>query len=405
MISAMFRIMGLGLWRDRGAVLLAFALPSLVFAIFASIFSGATEGELHLRVGVVLDTEDGAWADFAESLHEIPGVKLTLLAGMSAEELAQKVRRGDLDTGLVVQGTPEPADALFTVLMEPSRRIAAVSLEGLLRQHLSQHAPQILARRQLEAAEPAVGGYTAEQRAMAEARLQAMSSSPATGPARAPSNPPLVGIRSVHSTTADAISGRGGLAYYAGATTILFLLLSAVNAGMASLEERQSGVEERLLLGMSARARMLVGRFLFLVCLGSVQAAVIFLVARLGFGLPVENAWLEVSAVTLACAIASAGLALLVLSLCHTAQQAATFSSFFVLVISAVGGSMVPRFMMPEWLQTLSWFTPNAWAIEGYYGAIMRGDSWSNTLRACGTLAAAGLGCLLLAALPLRKPA
>ena len=50
-MSVIFRVMALGLWRDRGALLLAFALPSMVFAIFASIFAGATEGEPGGRPG------------------------------------------------------------------------------------------------------------------------------------------------------------------------------------------------------------------------------------------------------------------------------------------------------------------------------------------------------------------
>ena len=37
-----------------------------------------------------------------------------------------------------------------------------------------------------------------------------------------------------------------------------------------------------------------------------------------------------------------------------------------VLVMSAVGGSMVPRFLMPPELQGLGWFTPNTWVLEAY---------------------------------------
>ncbi|BBI60562.1 hypothetical protein HSBAA_18680 [Vreelandella sulfidaeris] len=75
----------------------------------------------------------------------------------------------------------------------------------------------------------------------------------------------------------------------------------------------------------------------------------------------------------------------------------------FVLTISSLGGSMVPRFMMPDWLQTVSLFTPNAWAIEGFYGALIRGDSWAQLAQPGGILAAVALVCLLLAALPLFK--
>jgi ABC-2 type transport system permease protein len=105
-----------------------------------------------------------------------------------------------------------------------------------------------------------------------------------------------------------------------------------------------------------------------------------------------------VLAVALAAAAASSGLALFILSLCLTVQQANNFSSFFVLIVSAVGGSMVPRFMMPEWLQAVSLFTPNAWAIEGFYSALVRDGSWSQVLMPCALLGALGLGCLLLAA-------
>lgn len=399
-MSAIFRVMALGLWRDRGALLLAFALPSLVFAIFASIFSGATEGDLNLRVGLVVETEDQQMQEFAQYLTQTEEVEMTALPDSSRAQLLEEVRQGNFDTGVIVQGQPDTDnDPLLTIVSEPTREIAALSLQGWLRQSLFSQQPQILVQRLAQTTEALVEGFSPEQQARLDAALEAM----ARDPGEAAIEDSLIALEPVYGKAPASISGLSGIAYYAGATTILFLLLSAVNAGMVSLEERQNGIAERLLLSKAAHSRLLLGRFLFLLSLGFLQASAIFLVARFGFGLEIERALAKVIAMALACAAASAGLALLLLSLCRTTQQATTFSSFFVLIISSVGGSMVPRFMMPDWLQTVSLFTPNAWAIEGFYGALIRGDSWAQLAQPGGILAAVALVSLLLAALPLFK--
>ena len=41
MIGAAFRVMLLTLLRDRAALVMAFVLPTVIFSIFAAIFSGA----------------------------------------------------------------------------------------------------------------------------------------------------------------------------------------------------------------------------------------------------------------------------------------------------------------------------------------------------------------------------
>jgi ABC-2 type transport system permease protein len=41
-------------------------------------------------------------------------------------------------------------------------------------------------------------------------------------------------------------------------------------------------------------------------------------------------------------------------------------TTLVVLVMSALGGSMVPRFIMPEFLQKVGFLTFNAWAIDGF---------------------------------------
>jgi ABC-2 type transport system permease protein len=93
----------------------------------------------------------------------------------------------------------------------------------------------------------------------------------------------------------------------------------------------------------------------------------------------------------------AAGFGLAVCSLCSSSHQAQLLSSFGVLLLSAVGGSMVPRFLMPEWLQRISWLTPNAWAIEAFQNALRPGPIEQNLIVAWGILSTVILLSLLFA--------
>ncbi|HQS48514.1 MAG TPA: ABC transporter permease, partial [Xanthobacteraceae bacterium] len=137
------------------------------------------------------------------------------------------------------------------------------------------------------------------------------------------------------------------------------------------------------------------GKFAFITLQGVVQVALLFAVAGLVYGvavLPHFGTWL---ATTVAAAAATASLALALASAARTRQQAQTLSTFAVLMLSAIGGSMVPRFLMPAWLQNVGWITPNAWVIEAYQASLWRGAAFGELAPALFVLICyAGVGLL-----------
>ena len=355
MISAVFKIMWLRLWRDKGALVLAFILPGFIFAIFAAIFSNASGGSLDLRVSMALTSDAPASAAFARDIDSKADFTLTTQQDWTEEVIKERVRLGQDDVGLVISGdVAKPASQPITIIKDPSRDVAATVLMGQLRQIMAEgsnvNTPEIFTQ------------------------ISALPEG------------------------ADASVTDQSVTYYIGATAILFLLFSAMQGAAISLDERKSGISDRLLVGPAGAIAMLTGKFLFLTLIGTLQAAIIVAVGYFAFGVPVTE---HLPALTLACigsAALASSIALLVASLSGSSAQMNTVSTFIVLLFSAIGGSMVPRFMMPDWLQSLGRFTPNHWSIEAFYGILARGQSAFDLLHVWGILFGGAALLLLMAA-------
>jgi len=360
MIFAVFKIMWLRLWRDKGALVLAFFLPGFIFAVFAAIFSNASGGNLDLRVALAdLSTAEDS-AAFSTTLQNSDLISVTYDDAWTEEDVVNRIRLGQDDVGLILLGSiSDPSSPTIRIVQDPSRKVAATVLKGQIRQMLVNQSgiegPEIFET------VSALGG-------------------------------------SETKTLEDPT-----VTYYIGATAILFLLFSAMQGAAISIDERRNGISDRLMVGPLGAFGMLSGKFVFLTLVGFVQAVIICAVAALFFEVPVQSHLPSLSLACLGAAVLSSGLALLVASLCKTQTQMNTVSTFAVLLLSAVGGSMVPRFMMPGWLQDIGVFTPNFWSIEAFYGILARGQSAFDLLPVWGVLFGGGLMCLGLAAVMSHK--
>ena len=205
----------------------------------------------------------------------------------------------------------------------------------------------------------------------------------------------LPGIEKV--TVAGDVGVPSGVSYYAGAVAMLFLLFSSSVGAISLLEEKEAGLFDRLTYGPGGTRVLVEGKFAFLVAQGFAQVTIIFIVAWLGFGVDLPANVLPWAGTTLLSAVAAAGLALAFVLLCRSKQQAQTVANIVVLIVSAVGGSMVPRFLMPQWIQDIGWLTPNTWALEAYNEIFWRGGGIDAVMLPWLALAATGALGLLAA--------
>jgi len=384
-IAAMARVMALDLWRDRGALLMTFLLPPLVFLIFSSVFAGTTGDDIQLKLAVADTARTPDSGRLAAALVRSPEVRAE--AAATADEVRRRVKAGQADAGLVIRADPASADKPFLIIADPSRAVAAPLAQARVQQVLANALPDVTLRRTVTQLEPALGGFTDEQIENADSAAALMRQDPTHDD----------GGFFEREAVKDAKVGGGVIAYYAGAVMILFALFSAMQGALGLMDEQSTGVADRLLAGTAGMGPVVSGKFLFLVGQGTVQALLIFATAQIVYGVSaVQHAalWLPTTLAASACA---AGVALGLVSVCRTREQAQMLSTFVILVLAAVGGSMVPRFLMPPWLQTVGWATPHAWAIEAYQAILWRDAGVGAVYKAWCVLTAAGLFGLVLA--------
>jgi len=74
--------------------------------------------------------------------------------------------------------------------------------------------------------------------------------------------------------------------------------------------------------------------------------------------------------------MAAVSYALMIGSIARTQEQANGFGAVSIIIFGAIGGILVPTFVMPSYMQMVSNFSPLHWCLEGFYILFLKGGSW-----------------------------
>ncbi len=387
----------MNLRRDRGALMLGFIVPIAFFSIFAGIFGSRRGGTDPIRVAIVDLDQSAVSRRFVEALRSEGGLRVE--TGPEAEKGATPrlydpataeaaVRAGDLPVAVIVPKGfgdapiafgPETGGAKLQILNDSSDPIAPQVVYGLIQKSAMLSMPDAMAAEGMKYLDSASGGLTTDQRARIDrsmaslrARLdakekeRAKEKAPEAG-ADAKASPLGGGLIQAEMRDVVGENKKNPLvAFYAAGIGVMFLLFSASAAGGAILDEAESGTLDRILSSRVTMTKLLLGKLGYAAFLGFTQLTVMFLWGALAFQVELFShlgGFLIMATVT---SLASSGLGLALASACKTRAQLSSLTTLVVLVMSALGGSMVPRFLMPAMLQKIGFLTFNAWAIDGF---------------------------------------
>jgi ABC-2 type transport system permease protein len=168
--------------------------------------------------------------------------------------------------------------------------------------------------------------------------------------------------------------------------SILAAFFMTMSVAGSILAERFLGTFHRLQAMPVSRFTVFLGKLLASFSVGVVQMTLLFAFGHIVFGLSLGDQPLALVPVTVGVVLAATGLGVLIAGFARTDQQATAFGTLVVLTMAALGGSMVPRFIMPETMQTIGLITPHAWAIDGYHDVIVRNEGFVDVLPTFGAL-------------------
>ncbi len=101
--------------------------------------------------------------------------------------------------------------------------------------------------------------------------------------------------------------------------------------------------------------------------------------------------------ISVAVSCAALGYAILIAVLARTTEQATTLGGTSNIILAAIGGIMVPKFMMPEAMQQFSAVSPMSWGLEGFLDIFLRSGGVIEVFQEVMALLGFGFACLLLA--------
>ncbi len=155
-------------------------------------------------------------------------------------------------------------------------------------------------------------------------------------------------------------------------TAILSLLFSVVGLGSNILDENQNGTLKRLLYAPLSPQTILLSKMLYTNFISFLQLVTLFIFAWFVFGLDILSHLGSILLITIAIAFACSSVGVFIASFARSRQQVQGFSTLIVLGMSAIGGSMMPLMMMPNFMQKMAVFTVNYWGIQGFYDIFWR---------------------------------
>jgi len=335
----------------------------------------------------------------------------------SLEEATSLVRRGKRSAAVILPsgfgdakkrvfyGTP-PQIELIT---DPGHKVEAGMLEGILYQESAQSMQSVLTNPQstkkmvhdaladIHNAPEAVPltRFLGELDHFVDSGALSSSTNSSSGNGSGTGGWRPVEIRTREVGADDKVGPRSGfeVSFVQGLVWAIFGCVMGFS--MSLVTERTQGTFTRLRMAPLTDMQVLGGKALGCFLMLLLMQSALLLLGIFGFGIHIGSPLLLIIAI-LCSSAAFVGIMMFVASLGRTEEGTRGAGFATLMPMSLFGGGMLPLFLMPPWMATVSNFSPVKWAALAVEGAMWRGFGAADMILPCGILLGVGLVAMFL---------
>lgn len=172
--------------------------------------------------------------------------------------------------------------------------------------------------------------------------------------------------------------------------SMFFILIPLSNT---FINEKNFGTFKRLKTMNVSSNTILFGKFIPYFIINEIQVLLILIfgVYFMPFfslaSLQIKGSLWLIFLVTTCISFAAICFGLLIANIAKTSEEATTLGGISNIILAALGGIMVPIFVMPKFMQVISEFSPFNWALNALLGVLIKGDElgdiWAYLAKLC----------------------
>ncbi|MGM0950391.1 MAG: ABC transporter permease [Bacillota bacterium] len=363
-------------------ILMPLILTCILGAALGSVVDGGNQIE-DIKVGYVQsDQSDAANMFKTDVLKKMKSIKVTQ-AG-SENGMKKLLEEKKIDVGIVIPNDWEAGKTSAFVYADPDQTLKSSVIDTAAASFIDQY-------KAVKEAASASMDYVSETAAVKQGKLE-------------PSQLAEKLVKTLEKETGDQITIKeqsvGSKAvtsfqYYSAAMLCMFMLFHMTVGAKSFLQEKDTETFARMLMTPAQTYAILFGKWLGTYLFAIIQFFIFLIVTINVFGVDWGGNLLFVSVLGLSYAAAVSGISMLLASCISDMKSADAIGGFGIQLLAVLGGSMLPLYQFPDFLQSVSKAVPNRWALDGFL-SLMEGGGWADLQKPVLLFAAIGLCSLVL---------